>query len=175
MGTNQPQLAATIRDAAIADLPAIFEIYNEQALHGTATFDTEPRVLPRDEAWLTARDSKRHPVIVAEVEGRVVGWGSLSQWSNRCAYARAVEESVYVHEDYRGRGIGRTILAALIERGRSAGLGVLLARITTENPGSIRLHEQLGFQRIGTMRRVGEKFGRILDVEVLDLHVDGGA
>ncbi len=166
--------AAVIRDATEADLPAIFDIYNEQVLHGTATFDTEPKTLPKDVVWLTERDRVRHPVIVAELNGRVVGWGSLSLWSARCAYARAAEESVYIHKDFRGRGLGRQILIALIDKGRAAGLGVLLARITSGNPGSITLHEKLGFRRIGTMRRVGEKFGRILDVEMLDLHLDGG-
>ncbi|MBL0922677.1 MAG: N-acetyltransferase family protein [Phycisphaerales bacterium] len=164
----------TVRDARVSDLPAIFAIYNEQVLHGTATFDTEVKELPRDEAWLTARDLSRHPVIVAELDGRVAAWGSLSQWSARCAYARAAEESVYVHEDFRGRGLGRVVLEALIERGRRAGLGVLLARIAEGNPASIALHERVGFRRIGTMRRVGEKFGRILDVELMDLHLDGG-
>ncbi len=170
---GKDRISATVRTATVADLPAIFDIYNEQVLRGTATFDTEPKQLPRDTDWLTGRDPVRHPVIVAEVDGRVVGWGSLSQWSTRCAYARAVEESVYIHKDFRGRGLGRAIIAELIERARAGGLGVLLARITSDNPGSVRLHEEFGFQRIGTMRRVGEKFGRILDVELLDLHVDG--
>lgn len=162
-----------IRDAEERDLPAIFEIYNEQVLHGTATFDTEPRTLPRDRGWLLERDRVRHPVIVAERGGRVVGWASLSLWSTKCAYARAVEESVYVHKDGRGLGVGTALLRAIIEKGRAGGVQVLLARITTENPRSVELHERLGFQRVGTQRRVGEKFGRILDVVMLDLHLDG--
>ncbi|TVQ64071.1 MAG: N-acetyltransferase family protein [Phycisphaerales bacterium] len=165
-----------IRDATIGDLPAIFEIYNEQVLHGTATFDTVPKDPERDARWLTGRNLAAHPVIVGVVGGNsggeIVGWASLSAWSDRCAYARAAEESVYIHKDHRGRGYGRTLLRAIIERGRAAGLGVLLARIAGENPGSVRLHEELGFARIGTMRRVGEKFGRILDVEMMDLHLD---
>lgn len=171
---SEPIRNAVVQDATVDDLPAIFEIYNEQVLHGTATFDTEPKELPRDTVWLTSRDLQRHPVIVVKVGGRVVGWGSLSLWSPRCAYARAAEESVYIHKDFRGRGLGRLVLSHLIERGRAAGLGVLLARIAEGNPGSIALHEQLGFRRIGTMRRVGEKFGRILDVEMMDLHLDAG-
>jgi phosphinothricin acetyltransferase len=158
----------------VDDLGAIFDIYNHEVLHGTATFDTEPRVLGRDDAWLTERDRKRHPVIVAEVDDRVVGWGSLNPWSSRGAYARTAEGSVYVHRDFRGRGLGRSLLAAIIERGRDAGIGVILARIAEANEPSVRLCERFGFGRIGTQRRCGEKFGRILDVELMDLHLDGG-
>lgn len=165
--------AAVIRDATVEDLGAIFDIYNEQVLHGTATFDTVPKDAAKDARWLTGRDLSRHPVLVRVDDGEVVGWGSLSAWSDRCAYARAAEVSVYIRKDRRGRGYGRELLGAVVERGRAAGLGVLLARIAEGNPVSIALHERFGFRRIGTMRRVGEKFGRVLDVELMDLHLDG--
>ena len=167
-----PQL--TIRDAQANDIGAIFDIYNHEVWHGTATFDTEPRVVGRDDAWLTERDRKRHPVIVAEVNDRVVGWASLDPWSPRGAYARTAEASDYVHRDFRGQGLGRSLLAAVIERARDAGLGVVLARIAEANEPSVRLCERLGFGRIGTQSRCGEKFRRILDVELMDLHLDDG-
>ena len=168
MAVHQP----TIRDAHVNDLGAIFDIYNHEVLHGTATFDTEPRLVGRDDSWLTARDANHHPVIVAEVGHRVVGWASLSAWSSRKAYARTGEGSVYVHRDSRGEGVGRSLLAALIERARESGLGVVLARIAEANEPSVRLFEHFGFGHIGTQRRCGEKFGRILDVELMDLHLD---
>jgi phosphinothricin acetyltransferase len=164
--------SVAIRLAGAADLPAIADIYNHEVAHATSTFDTEPVTLDSRRAWLEAHDPARHPVIVAERAGQVVGFASLSSWSERCAYARAAEVSVYVHRDHRGSGAGRALLAELIERGRTAGLGVLLARISAESQASLRLHESLGFQRIGTMRRVGEKFKRILDIELYDLHLD---
>ena len=164
----------SVRDARPDDLGAIFEIYNHEVLHGTATFDTEPRVVGRDDDWLTNRDGERHPVVVAVVDDRVAGWASLSPWSTRGAYARTVEGSVYVHVEHRGRGVGRLLLAAVIERARDAGLGVILARIAEANESSVRLLEDFGFAHIGTQRRCGEKFGRILDVELMDLHLDGG-
>ena len=164
----------TVRDAGLDDIGAIFDIYNHEVLHGTATFDTEPRVVGRDDAWLTERDRRRHPVIVAEAEHRVVGWASLHPWSPRGAYARTAEGSVYVHRDFRGDGVGRSLLEATIEHAREAGLGVVLARIAEANQPSVRLCERLGFRRIGTQRRCGEKFGRILDVELMDLHLDEG-
>ena len=167
-------MRAAIRDATPADLPAIFAIYNEEVLHGTATFDTAPRLPGRDGAWLTDRDPGRHPVLVAEAGGEVVGWASLSPWSTRRAYDRTAEESVYVHAAHRGQGVGRALLDAVVERGRAAGIGVLVARIADAQPASVALHEAAGFRRFGTQRRCGEKFGRLLDVELMDLHLDGG-
>jgi L-amino acid N-acyltransferase YncA len=163
-----------IRAATAEDLPAIFAIYDREVLTGAATFDTEPFSEPQRRQWLEKHRDAAHPALVAEEGGKVVGWGTLSAWSDRCAYARAAEVSVYVHPDHQSRGIGRTLLAALVDAGRQAGLGVLLARIETSGTASLRLHEAAGFRRFGTMRRVGEKFGRILDVELLDLHLDGG-
>lgn len=164
----------TICVAEPADLAAIFAIYNHEVSHETSTFDTEPRVLGRDDGWLTGRES-RYPVLVATVDGSPAGWGSLSQWSPRGAYARTAEASVYVDRRMRGRGIGRRLLAELIELGPGGGIAVLLARIAGENPASVALHESLGFTHIGTQRRAGEKFGRVLDVELMDLHLDGEA
>ena len=161
-----------LRLATESDLSAIFDIYDDEILHGTATFDTEPYSEARRHAWLEHHSPDRHPVVVAEDGGLVVGWASLSEWSDRCAYARSAEVSTYVHANHRGRGVGRVLLADLVARSRAAGLGVLLARITSESAVSRRLHERFGFERVGTLRRVGEKFGRILDVDILELELD---
>ena len=161
-----------IRDAVAGDVGAILDIYNEQVLHGTATFDTEPKTEADHDAWFTTHDRERYPILVAEEGGSVVGWARLYPWSDRCAYARSGENSVYVHTDWRGRGVARALMTELLARARARGLSVILARIAEGNPASIRLHQSLGFERIGTMRRVGEKFGRILDVEMMQLHLD---
>jgi len=166
-------LRTTIRDATLADLPAVFAIYNEEVLHGTATFDTVQREPGRDDAWLTDRHPARHPVLVADAGGDVTGWASLSQWSDRRGYDRTAESSVYVHSAHRSQGIGRALLLALVERAKGAGLGVLVARIADARQASVALHESVGFARFGTQRRCGEKFGRLLDVELMDLHLDG--
>ncbi len=167
---NAPEL--DIRAATAADLGRIFEIYNHEVEHEMTTFDTEPRVLGRDDGWLLDRPD-RYPVLVGEVGGELVGWSSLSQWSPRGAYVRTAEVSVYVDRAFRGRGYGKALLAAAIEIAPSTGAGVLLARIADSNPASIGVHRSLGFEPIGTQRRAGEKFGRILDVTLMDLHVDG--
>jgi L-amino acid N-acyltransferase YncA len=164
--------AMLIRDATPADVPAILEIYNEQVLHGTATFDTEPKTAADHDAWFTRHDRERYPILVAEEAGAVVGWARLYPWSDRCAYARSAENSVYVDKGWRGRGVAGELMRELLARARGQGISVILARIAEGNPVSIRLHESFGFERIGTMRRVGEKFGRILDVELMQLHLD---
>lgn len=161
-----------IRSAQESDLPAIMAIYNHEITTATSTFDTEPVDLREREAWLRAHQSARHPAIVVVDDDAVLGFATLSKWSDRCAYARAAEVSLYVHRDARGRGFGRLLLSGLVERARAAGVAVLLARIVAESIPSIRLHESLAFQHIGTMRRVGQKFGQILDVELYDLHLD---
>lgn len=165
-----------VRDAAPGHLEAINAIYDHEVATGIATFDTAPMSLERRHAWLAAHQSAAHPAIVAADANTVLGWACLSPWSDRCAYARAAEVSIYVGVAHQRRGVGRALLGELIRRGRTAGLGVLLARIATDPGGapgaSLALHEALGFRRFGTMRRVGEKFGRILDVELLDLHLD---
>ncbi len=170
-------LSFTIRDATDADLPAIFDIYNPHALNGIATFDTTARTLKTHGDFLSKRDLSRHPVLVAVSEtGEVLGYASLSQWSDRCAYARAAEFSVYVREDAHGKGVGRALSEAVFERGPKGGVFVALSRIAMgkETEPSVRLHERLGFERIGVQRRVGEKFGRVLDVLLMEKHLDGG-
>ncbi len=164
---------AEIRDAVTADLDAIFTIYNHEVLHGVSTFDTETRDAEADVDWLAGR-ARRYPVLVAERDGVVLGWGALSQWSQRGAYARTAEVSVYVDRSHRGEGVGRALLNALIERAPLGEIAVLLARIAGENPTSIALHESLGFSHIGVQRRSGEKLGRVLDVALMDLHLDEG-
>jgi len=156
------------------DLPGIFEIYDEQVLRGTATFETVPKTPDERLHWLGEHGSERHPAIVAVEGGKVLGWATLSMWSTRCAYARAAENSVYVHPRHHGKGVGKALMEELIRRARAAGLGVVLARVVEGNPASLRLHEAMGFQTVGVMHRVGEKFGRILDVRLMELHLDDG-
>lgn len=163
-----------IRPATEADLPGIFAIYDEQVLHGTATFDTEPKTPAERLAWFRDDGKGKYPILVAEAGGQVAGWARLYAWSTRCAYARAAENAVYVHKDFRGQGIGRTLLQALIAECPKRGVSLLIARVVEGNEGSRKLHEAMGFQTIGVMRRVGEKFGRLLDVRLMDLHLDSG-
>jgi phosphinothricin acetyltransferase len=166
-----------IRDAKEADLAGVFAIYDREVLHGTATFDTEPKTVEQRVAWLRDHSKPRRCALVAvgRTPGtKVLGWASLSAWSERCAYARAAENSVYVAAEARGRGVGKALLAALVARARADGLAVLLARIVEGNPASRRLHLAAGFRSIGVMHGVGEKLGRVLDVELFELPLAPG-
>ena len=158
---------STIRAARHDDLPRILEIYNHEVLVSTATYDTNPRGEAEHRKWFGLH-GPHHPVLVAEMDAAVCGWASLSPWSDRAAYARTVEVSVYVDEAYRRRGIGRQLMTALVEAAREHGHHCLLARISADNEGSILLHAAAGFSVVGTMHEVGSKFGRVLDVCIME-------
>ncbi|MDD5501991.1 MAG: GNAT family N-acetyltransferase [Candidatus Thermoplasmatota archaeon] len=152
-----------MRKAKHSDLEAITEIYNDAILKTTATFDTQTKSMEEQEKWFAAHDEK-HPIIVAEISGKVVGWASLSRWSDRCAYSGTAENSVYVAEKNRGMGIGNALLEKLMEEGKKCGLHTVIARIASGNGVSVKMHEKAGFSHIGTMKEVGVKFGKLLDV-----------
>ncbi|MCE2845754.1 MAG: N-acetyltransferase family protein [Sphingobacteriales bacterium] len=158
----------TIRPAEERDVEAITAIYNEAVLNTTATFDTDPKTETDRLSWLRAH-GEQHPVLVAIVDNTVAGWASLSRWSERAAYDSTAETSLYVHVDYRKRGIGKQLMEVLVLAGRKAGLHTLIARITHGNEQSIYLHERMGFVNIGTMREAGTKFGRYHDVHFLQI------
>jgi L-amino acid N-acyltransferase YncA len=159
-----------VRPAGHEDLPRILSIYNREVLVSTATYDTVPRTPAENRNWFSLHDAE-HPVLVAEDGGTVTGWASLSPWSDRAAYARTAEVSVYVAEEHRRKGVGRLLLQAIIDAGRALGYRALLARISADNEASVRLHAQLGFTVAGTLREVGVKFGRTLDVCIMEVLV----
>lgn len=157
-----------IRPAARSDLPAIMEIYNEAIRTTTATFDTEPKTLDERRQWFESH-GERHPILVAEWDGRVIGWASLTKWSDRKAYDSTAETSFYVAEQYRGRGAGRELKRCIIEEARRLGYHTLIARVAEGSDASLHLNEQAGFRHVGTLKEVGRKFGRLLDVHMLQL------
>lgn len=159
---------ADIRAATEADLPFINSIYNHFVLHSTCTYQEEPETAEDRERWF-ARHDWDHPVIVAELAGRVVGWGSLSPYHARSAYRRTVEDSVYVDRDFHRHGIGSTLLSELITLGRARGHRAIIAGIDSEQTASVALHERFHFTRAGLLRQVGFKFGRWLDVIYMEL------
>lgn len=159
-------MTVTIRDAVSSDAAAIADIYNQAVLHTTATFDTETGSAEERTAWLAAH-GRRHPIIVAEQDGRVVGWASLSRWSDRPAYDRTAEYSTYVDERAQRGGVGTLLTVAILERAREAGVHAVIGRVCAENEASLKIASRLGFEEVGVMREVGLKFGRLLDVVVV--------
>jgi phosphinothricin acetyltransferase len=152
-----------IRPATPADLDAINAIYNHYVLYSTSTYQTQPDTAAQRQEWFE-HHGPRHPVVVAMVDGQVLGWGSLSAFHARAAYDHTVENSVYVRHDSQRRGIGGTLLAHLIDRAGQLGHHTIIAVIDGDQAGSIALHARHGFVEAGRMRQVGFKFDRWLDV-----------
>jgi L-amino acid N-acyltransferase YncA len=149
------------------DAEALREIYNVEVLESTVTFDLVPRSLAEQVAWIDEH-SGGHPAIVAvSDDDRVVGFASLSPYRPRPAYAPTVEDSVYVHRDRRGDGVGRLLLGDLVELARSHGFHSAIGRIVGGHEASIALHRASGFEEVGRERQVGRKFGRWLDVVLM--------
>jgi phosphinothricin acetyltransferase len=152
-----------VRRAIESDSEAIRLIYNPEVLSSTATLDLVPRS-PSDQATWMSRHSGVYPVLVADADGVVAGFSSLSAYRPRPGYATGVEDSVYVAEGQRGQGVGKLLLNGAVEAAVSHGFHSVIGRIVTEQAASIALHKACGFEIIGIEREIGRKFGRWLDV-----------
>lgn len=149
-----------------ADAEAIRTIYNHEVVSSTVTFDLVPRSSEEQQAWLGAR-SGAHAVLVATEGDEVAGFASLSPYRDRPAYRTTVEDSVYVAEAHRGQRVGHLLLSSLVETAAAHGFHTIVARIVGGHEASIALHRSVGFTEVGTEREVGRKFGRWLDVVIM--------
>jgi phosphinothricin acetyltransferase len=157
-----------IRLATESDLYAINEIYNLYVARSTCTYQTEPETIEDRFKWFAAHGG-RHPVTVAERDGVVVGWGSLSPFHRRAAYRNSVENSIYVRHDLHKQGIGSALLEDLISRARTIGHHTIIALIDASQQGSIVLHHRFHFAKVAHLKEVGNKFDRWLDVVYMQL------
>ena len=156
-----------VRLAESTDAESVRRIYNIEVVGSTATFDLRPRTIEEHEVWM-AEHRGTYPVVVAvDDEGTVLGFGSLSAYRDRPSYATTVENSVYVDSDSRGEGVGRAILDELVRLATLHGFHSMIARVGGSNAASIALHRACGFVLIGIEREVGRKFGRWIDVAIL--------
>jgi phosphinothricin acetyltransferase len=158
-----------IRPATVADLPSILAIYNHAVLHTTASYDEQPSTLEQRAAWFEEHVHQDLSVLVADLEREVVGFGALGPFRQRTAYRYTIEHSVYVDAAYRGRGIGRALLAPLITAARERQMHAMVGVIDAANTVSIRLHAAFGFVQVAHLREVGYKFGRWLDLIFMEL------
>jgi phosphinothricin acetyltransferase len=160
---------ATIRLATVEDAEPIMAIYNHEVTTSTATFDLVPRSLDDQREWLAARSGAFSAIVAVHGDGDVVGFASLSPYKERAAYRTTVEDSVYVHRMRTGRGIGRLLLVELVGIARDSGFHSVIARIEAGGAASRALHAACGFDLVGVERQVGRKFGRWLDVAVMQI------
>jgi len=160
-----------IRDALPDDLVAMTAIYNDAVEYTTSTFDLEARTLADRRAWFDEHGG-RFPLIVAEVDGHVAGYCSLSRFRPKHGYDATLESSVYVAEADRGRGVATALMQEALGRARAIGCHAVVAAVAGGNAASVRLHRHLGFRPVGVLREVGRKFGRWQDVHLYELLLD---
>jgi phosphinothricin acetyltransferase len=173
--TTTASAAARIRDAGQADLPSIQAIYAHHVLTGVASFEETPPSV--DELRARLASVRRHglPYMVAEIDGEVAGYCYATPYRPRAAYRNTIEDSIYVNDAFRGRGIGRILLQALIERCEAGPWRQMVAVIADGGSGgSLSLHQQLGFELTGTLKAVGFKHGRWLDTTLMQRKLGRG-
>lgn len=169
-GQPLAEVTYTVRDAREDDLLPLLDIYNDAVITSTATFDLEPQTPEQRRKWFDEH-GREYPLIIIEVEGRAVGYATLSPFRDKPAYSRSVESSVYIHRDYRGAGLGTAAMRAAIERAEELNYHTIVAAIVPPNEASVRLHRKLGFKHVGLFAEVGFKFGRWRDVDFFQLHL----
>jgi phosphinothricin acetyltransferase len=165
--------AATIRSAGDDDLADILRIYNQAIENTTAVFEYRAHTIEMRRAWFKAKQAASLPVQVALESGIVLGFASYGPFRAWPAYRYSVELSVYVDESARGRGIGSALVRSILASAREQDLHVVMAGVTSDNAVSLRLHEKLGFVEVAHIREVGYKFGRWLDLKLLQIVLDG--
>ena len=162
-----------IRTARREDVPALLDIYNYEVEHGVSTLDLTKRTPEQWQGWYAAHNRDNHPLIVAEEEGTVAGYASLSPYREKEAYRSTVELSIYIHPDFRRQGVASGLMQAILELARQdQGTHTVVSVITSGNAASARLHEKFGFTFCGTIRQVGMKFGRYRDIDNYELIVE---
>lgn len=164
---------AHIRPATAADLQAIVAIMNEVIANTLAIYAYEPVSLAERQAWFQAQQAGGWPVLVAELNGQVVGYGSIGVFRSRPAYKYSAEHSVHVDAAHRGAGVGGALLTALIAEARAMGLRTLIGGIDSGNTGSLAFHARHGFVECARIKEVAYKFGRWLDLVFVQLLLPG--
>lgn len=154
-------------DPQSADVARITAIYAHHVLHGTATFDIEPPDEAAIASKMAALQQRGCPFVVATVDGQIVGYAYAAPFRDRAAYAGTCEDSIYIDPDHVGRGIGKALLAAVIDAAAAKGFVQMIGVIGGGEPASVALHEGLGFRHVGRLEAVGHKFDRWLDIVMM--------
>ncbi|KQL51036.1 GNAT family acetyltransferase [Heyndrickxia shackletonii] len=157
-----------IRDAAVTDLAAMLEIYNEAIRNLSATFDLVEQTIEQRMVWYKEHSGK-YPFIVAEMDGKVVGYSCLSKFRDKEAYSQTTELSIYLSSDCRGKGVGSVLMQEILIRAAKDGYHTIISGITGGNEASVKLHEKFGFEFVGCFKEVGYKFNEWQDVHFYQL------
>ena len=160
-----------VRPATTADLPAINAIYNFYVESSPATFDTEPMSDAWRLGWFEQRVAKGLSVLVADASGEIAGWCALSDWSPKRAYQTTKDESIYIADPFRGQGVGRALLTAILEEAKDLGVHVVMAGVVACQEPSLALHRSLGFEQSALNLHMGYKLGAWHDVAYLQRHL----
>ena len=161
-----------IRPYRDSDISEILAIINYNILHSTSLYDYAPRTLERQSELLAEKTAKNFPIFAAEINGQVAGFGMYGEFRFREAYRFTVEHSVYVSEDFKGKGIGGQLMQRLIDEAKSQKLHTMIGVIDAENKESILFHEKFGFKTVGVIKESGYKFDRWLDSVLMQLFLD---
>jgi phosphinothricin acetyltransferase len=165
-------LQIKIRDAAEADVPAILDIYNDAIANTTAVYSEKPQTLQMRTDWYLDRVNNNFPVYVVEIDGAIAGFSSFGHFRIWPCYRYTVEVSVYVEKSFRGKGISKILLNALIDRAKQTNVHAIIAGISADNQISIHLHQSFGFIEVAHFKEVGYKFNRWLDLKFLELLIE---
>jgi phosphinothricin acetyltransferase len=162
-----------IREAVEKDLESILEIYNDAILNTTAVYSYKAQTLEERKKWFDKKRRDGYPLLVFEEGGKAVGFASFGPFREWPAYKYTIEHSVYVHKDYRNRGIATMLMEEIIKAAEERGYATLVAGIDSANGGSIKMHQKMGFKHSGTITKAGFKFGKWLDLAFYQLDLTG--
>jgi L-amino acid N-acyltransferase len=165
---NNENIKIIILDAVKSDLKTINDIYNYYVLNSTCTYQTEEETLENRMEWFENHNSD-YPVIVAKIESEIAGWASISRFHPRKAYTPTVENSIYIKNEHRNKGIGKILLSEIIDRTKRLGYHSIIAKISSDQEASIKLHSKFGFIKVAHLKEVGFKFNNWLDILYMQL------
>ena len=161
-----------IRKAKIEDLQQLLDIYNYEVVNGTATLDLNPKSIQEWEQWFYAHNVGNHPLFVAEIDGKVAGYTSFSSVREKEAYKSTVELSVYISPDFRRQGVATALMQYILDEAKkSDDIHTIVSVITDGNDASQKLHQKFGFEFCGTIKEVGTKFGRYVNINNYSISV----
>lgn len=158
-----------LRDARESDVHAIGLIINHEIVHGTANYSYNELSAEDCEDWFQTKITNKRPILIAEIDGQIAGFGTYDQFRPKIGYRFTMEHTIYLHPDFRSKGIGTQLMSHLIERAKTDGMHAMIGGIDASNEGSIRFHERFGFQEVARFPEVGYKFDRWLDLVFMQL------